>query len=67
MKIYSGQVKTRPDIKRITENHATFTNGAKDEVDVIVMATGYTTEFPFLSDNVFPGFFRLIMPLQGRS
>ncbi|CAK8688879.1 unnamed protein product [Clavelina lepadiformis] len=55
MKIYSGQVKTRPDIKRITENHATFTNGAKDEVDVIVMATGYTTEFPFLSDNVFPG------------
>ncbi|CAK8688883.1 unnamed protein product [Clavelina lepadiformis] len=54
IKIYSGRVKTRPGIERVTDNHVIFENSAKEKIDMVVMATGYKAHFPFLSEDVFP-------------
>ncbi|WP_328473620.1 NAD(P)-binding domain-containing protein [Actinoplanes sp. NBC_00393] len=44
-----GEVAPRPGIARLDGNRVEFTDGAADPVDVIVWATGYRVQIPFLS------------------
>lgn len=47
-----GDLEARPDIARLDGHTVHFTDGRQDEVDVIVWATGYRREFPFLPGEV---------------
>ena len=57
--IMRGSVLVRPGIKEVTPSAVVYTNGRSDNVDVILNATGYTINFPFLD--------RKIMDMQGNS
>jgi len=45
-----GDVALRKPVKSFDGNSAIFADGARDEVDVVVFATGYRITFPFLND-----------------
>ncbi|KAG8436657.1 hypothetical protein GDO86_007668 [Hymenochirus boettgeri] len=52
-RILSGSVVVKPGIKRFTENSAHFEDGTKiDNLDVVILATGYKYSFPFLDESV---------------
>ena len=54
-KIYAGKVKARPGVKEIdSSNKVVFVDGQEEEVDLIIAATGFDVEMPFLSEDVFP-------------
>ena len=53
-RIISGRVEMHADIKTFTKTGVEFADGlAKDDIDVVILATGYRGEFPFLEDGVF--------------
>ncbi len=59
----------RPDVTRLEGEHAIFADGSCEEVDVIVFATGYRVNFPFLPDPLgrgdgqqFPLYRRILSP-----
>ena len=54
LKIYSGQVKTRPEIKKIAGNTVTYVDGREDFVDTVFVATGYTPYYSFISEEILP-------------
>lgn len=47
--IRDGEIACRPRIAAIDGRTVTFTDGAHDEVDAIVCATGYAPDVPFLN------------------
>ncbi|GFT37686.1 dimethylaniline monooxygenase 5 [Nephila pilipes] len=52
-KLMSGSVKMKPDIKCFTENGVIFEGDSEvTQVDVVIMATGYTWSFPFLEEGI---------------
>lgn len=52
-RLASGTLKAKPDIKMFTENGVIFDDGTKEEnIDVVVLATGYIFGFPFLDKSV---------------
>lgn len=52
-RIICGSVKIKPDIKRFTSTGAEFVDGSiEDNIDVVVLATGYKFGFPFLDRKV---------------
>lgn len=52
-RLISGSVVLRKNIKCFTEKGVIFENETQvTEADVVVMATGYTWQFPFLEDDV---------------
>ena len=48
-----GRLKVRPAIARIDGHDVHFTDGTSGTFDMIVAATGYEAEFPFLEPGVF--------------
>ncbi len=42
-----GKIEVRPNVERLCGRRVRFVDGAEDEVDVIVYATGYNVSFPF--------------------
>nr|XP_009858786.2 dimethylaniline monooxygenase [N-oxide-forming] 2-like isoform X1 [Ciona intestinalis] len=54
LKIYSGLVKVRPEVKSFGEDHVTFVDGKTEAIDLIVMATGFAPKFEFLSKDIIP-------------
>ncbi|GGN13055.1 cation diffusion facilitator CzcD-associated flavoprotein CzcO [Actinoplanes campanulatus] len=46
-----GEVAARPGIERLDGTKVVFTDGTCDDVDVIVWATGYRVQIPFLSSR----------------
>lgn len=50
--IIFGRIKVRHGIDAINGNRVTFTGGETEELDTIIAATGYVTEFPFLSREI---------------
>ena len=51
--ILYGQVILHDDIKEFTQNGVVFVDGSKvEDIDVVVMATGYEVKFPFLEEEV---------------
>ncbi|XP_060083820.1 flavin-containing monooxygenase 5-like [Ylistrum balloti] len=52
-RIASGSLKVKTDIKCFTETGAEFTDGTKeDDVDAVILATGYKFGFPFIDKSV---------------
>uniref|UniRef100_UPI00005210B0 dimethylaniline monooxygenase [N-oxide-forming] 3 n=1 Tax=Ciona intestinalis TaxID=7719 RepID=UPI00005210B0 len=52
--IYSGRVKTRPDIEKFGKNSVTFVDGRTSKADVVVLGTGYRPSYDFLSPRIIP-------------
>lgn len=54
-RILTGTVVVKPNIRKITGNSVEFTNGSREEnIDTILLCTGYSFSFPFLIDNDIP-------------
>uniref|UniRef100_A0A8D0G4U9 Flavin-containing monooxygenase n=1 Tax=Sphenodon punctatus TaxID=8508 RepID=A0A8D0G4U9_SPHPU len=51
-RIISGRVLVKPNIREFTETAAIFEDGTKENIDVVVFATGYSFSFPFLENCV---------------
>ena len=43
-----GDIRARPDLQRVEGNRVTFTDGTSGEYDLILQATGYTLDYPFI-------------------
>jgi dimethylaniline monooxygenase (N-oxide forming) len=50
--VKEGHITVRRGISRTTESEVIFVDGATTACDTIVLATGYTIEFPFLDQTV---------------
>lgn len=52
-RIFTGSIQVKADIAKVQGNTVYFTDGSKvDEIDAIILATGFKFTFPFLSDKV---------------
>lgn len=52
-RILCGAVQVKPLVKEFTETSAIFEDGTvKENVDVVIFATGYSVAFPFLEEAV---------------
>lgn len=47
-----GKIHVRPNVSQLNGQTVAFDNGAEEQVDTIVFATGYNITFPFLDDDV---------------
>jgi cation diffusion facilitator CzcD-associated flavoprotein CzcO len=47
-----GRLSARPDIERHAGHTVHFTDGAHEEFDAIIFATGFRTAFPFLPEQI---------------
>lgn len=47
-----GTLKHRPGIARVTAETVEFVDGTSEAVDVVILATGYDMEYPWLPDGV---------------
>lgn len=43
-----GDITPKPDVERFDGSAVVFTDGSREEVDLVVMCTGYLIRFPFL-------------------
>ncbi len=64
-----GDIQMRPDIERFDGDKVEFVDGTIDQVDLVVYATGYDIDFPFLSPDVYdatsnamPLYLRIVPP-----
>jgi len=69
LRLGSGDIVAKPDVKRLDGRFVEFVDGSREEVDVIVYATGYKITFPFFDDaffsapdNELPLFKRMVRP-----
>lgn len=52
-RILNGTIRLRPGVSRFTKNGIEFTDGSSEEdVDVIIMATGYIVDFTYLEKGI---------------
>ncbi|XP_059164231.1 flavin-containing monooxygenase 5-like [Physella acuta] len=52
-RIAAGMVKVKPNIRSFTEKGVTFEDGThEEEIDLVVFATGYKVEYPFIEKSV---------------
>ncbi|XP_030352281.1 dimethylaniline monooxygenase [N-oxide-forming] 5-like isoform X2 [Strigops habroptila] len=51
-RIISGRVLVKPNIQEFTETSAIFEDGTREDIDVVIFATGYSFSFPFLEGCV---------------
>lgn len=49
----SGDIVMKPGIERLDGDGVVFSDGSREQIDVIVWATGYDIKFPFFSDPSF--------------
>ena len=49
-----GRITAKPGIKSVEGRTVTFVDGTSEEVDAIIAATGYRTEFPYLAPELSP-------------
>ncbi|MDU9392276.1 flavin-containing monooxygenase [Pseudomonas sp. zfem002] len=68
-RVGDGKLKIVPQVSRIDGNTVHFVDGSQQEVDAVIYATGYHTDFPFLpeallkiEDNRIPLFQRIFLP-----
>ncbi|XP_071484493.1 flavin-containing monooxygenase 5-like [Diadema antillarum] len=69
--IMNGLVTVKPNIRRFTTSGVVFEDGTtEDNIDLVVLATGYKISFPFLSSSVLPvndnrvEMYRYVFPLH---
>jgi len=46
-----GDLTAKPDVTRLEGGEVEFEDGSREEVDLVLMATGYRREFPFLEPS----------------
>lgn len=46
-----GTLKHRPAIARLTSDSVEFVDGSSEQIDVVVLATGYDMDYPWLPDG----------------
>jgi hypothetical protein len=49
-----GDLSARGDVVRFTADSAVFADGTTEQVDLVILATGYTYGMPFLADDLLP-------------
>jgi hypothetical protein len=49
-----GDLIAKPDLARLEGNRAMFADGSSEEIDEVILATGYSYDVPFLSDVELP-------------
>jgi cation diffusion facilitator CzcD-associated flavoprotein CzcO len=49
-----GDIAARPDVERLDGSGVVFLDGSREEVDLVLLATGYRRAFPFLELPVAP-------------
>lgn len=49
-----GRIKARPDVARFDGRRVEFVDGSSDEFDIVVCATGFNLDFPFLPPGLVP-------------
>lgn len=47
-----GLVSPHPDVARFDGNEVEFVDGTREEIDLVVAATGFHLQFPFLAEDV---------------
>ncbi len=47
-----GKIKAHPDVKRFDGNFVEFSDGGREEIDLIVCGTGFNVSIPFLEPGV---------------
>ncbi|WP_422005973.1 flavin-containing monooxygenase [Pyruvatibacter mobilis] len=47
-----GDITPKPNIKRFDGGVVEFADGSREEIDVVIYATGYNVSFPFMDENV---------------
>lgn len=52
--IRHGRLAIRPDVASVQGQRVTFTDGASEEFDTVVCATGFDVSFPFLEPGLIP-------------
>ncbi|XP_071499187.1 flavin-containing monooxygenase 5-like [Diadema antillarum] len=50
--IMNGSVIVKPDVKHFTKTGVVFQDGTTEELDAVILGTGYIFRFPFLEDSV---------------
>ena len=50
--ILNGSIVIKPDVKHFTPTGVVFQDGTTEELDVVIVATGYVFRFPFLGESV---------------
>jgi cation diffusion facilitator CzcD-associated flavoprotein CzcO len=50
--VREGSIRCRPGIESVSDLTVVFTDGSRDAIDVIVCATGYRLDIPYLDDDV---------------
>lgn len=53
-----GRIAVRPNVERMSGDEVRFVDGTREDVDVVIHATGYRVTFPFLDE----GFLRALEP-----
>lgn len=51
MRIGTGSVKVKPNIKEFTEHTVVFDDNSEETVDAVIFCTGYKITFPFVSNQ----------------
>jgi hypothetical protein len=51
LRIGSGDVKPRPNVKELKGRQVAFVDGTVDDIDVIIWCTGYRISFPFFDEG----------------
>ncbi|RUS79337.1 hypothetical protein EGW08_012891 [Elysia chlorotica] len=51
-RMLTGAIKVRDDVKRFTKTGVEFVDGSYEDLDAVILATGYTTDFPFLRQDI---------------
>ncbi len=47
-----GKIRMKPNLERLDGDGVVFVDGTREEVDIVVYATGYKIRFPFLSQEL---------------
>ncbi|XP_067388601.1 flavin-containing monooxygenase 5-like [Emydura macquarii macquarii] len=50
--IVSGRVLMKPNVKEFTDMAVIFEDGSRENIDIVLFATGYTYSFSFLEDDI---------------
>lgn len=48
-----GDITAKPDVKELKERTVVFADGSEEEVDLVILATGYDYRLPFLDAELF--------------
>jgi dimethylaniline monooxygenase (N-oxide forming) len=51
-KLGQGDITVKPNIERFEGDDVVFTDGSREQVDVVVYCTGYRITFPFFDDSI---------------